>query len=106
MKWKRRTFSSEFKLKVILDALQERETLSELSQKYDLHPNQISKWKADFLENAAHYLKPSGKQNKDEDQVELTELYAKIDHLQMELDFLKTSPPDVSYHSIIEPSGG
>ena len=53
MKRKRRTFSAEFKLKVILAALQERETLSELAQKYDLHPNQISKWKTDFLDRAS-----------------------------------------------------
>ena len=89
MKQKRRTFSAEFKLKVILAALQERETLSELAQKYDLHPNQISKWKTDFLDNATQYMKSSGKQSKDKDQVELTELYAKIGQLQMELDFFK-----------------
>lgn len=89
MKRKRRTFSAEFKLKVILSALQERETLSELSQKYDLHPNQISKWKTEFLDNAAEYLKPPSKQSKEEEQVDLNELYAKIGQLQMELDFLK-----------------
>jgi transposase-like protein len=48
MKRKRRTFSAEFKLKDILAALQERETLSELSQKYDLNfdaePNQ-QRWR-------------------------------------------------------------
>lgn len=89
MKRKRRTFSAEFKLKVILAALQERETLSELAQKYDLHPNQISKWKTNFLDHAAQYIKSSGQQSKAEDQVELKELYAKIGQLQMELDFLK-----------------
>lgn len=89
MKRKRRIFSAEFKLKVILSALQERETMSELSQKYDLHPNQISKWKTDFLDKAAHYLKSPDKGSKDEDQVNVNELYAKIGQLQMELDFLK-----------------
>jgi len=89
MKRKRRTFSAAFKLKVILAALQERETLTELSQKYELHPNQISKWKTEFLANAAHYLKPPDKGSKDEEQVEVKELYAKIGELQMELDFLK-----------------
>lgn len=89
MKRKRRTFNAEFKLKVILAALQEREALSELAQKYDLHPNQISKWKTDFLDSAAHYMKSSGQQDKDKAQVELNELYAKIGQLQMELDFLK-----------------
>ena len=56
MRRKRRTFTSEFKLKVILDSLKERESLSELSQKYDLHQNQISKWKNEFIENAKSNL--------------------------------------------------
>jgi transposase len=89
MKRKRRTFSADFKLKVILAAIQERETLSELSQKYDLHPNQISRWKTEFLDNAAHYLKSPSKSNKDNESVGVNELYAKIGQLQMELDFLK-----------------
>ena len=89
MKRKRRTFSSDFKLKVILATLQERETLSELSQKYDLHPNQISKWKTEFLDNATHYLKAPNNSNKDKESVDINELYAKIGQLQMELDFLK-----------------
>jgi transposase len=89
MKRKRRTFSGDFKLKVILAALQERETLSELSQKYDLHPNQISKWKTEFLDNATHYLKAPSKSSKDKESVDVNELYAKIGQLQMELDFLK-----------------
>ena len=89
MKRKRRTFSPEFKLKVILATLQERETLSELSQKYDLHPNQISKWKTEFLDNARHYLKAPNKGSKYEELADTKELYAKIGQLQMELDFLK-----------------
>ena len=56
MRRKRRTFTSEFKLKVILDSLKKRESLSELSQKYDLHQNQISKWKNEFIENAKSNL--------------------------------------------------
>ena len=97
MKRKRRTFSAEFKLKVILSALQERETLSELSQKYDLHSNQISNWKTAFLDNAADYMKSPDKASKKEEQVDLNELYAKIGQLQMELDFLKKSARDAEH---------
>ena len=57
--------------------------------KYDLHPNQISKWKTEFLDNATHYLKTPTKNNKDKESVDINELYAKIGQLQMELDFLK-----------------
>lgn len=45
----RRKFSSEFKAKVVLSAIKEEETLSELSRRFDLHSNQIIKWKKEFL---------------------------------------------------------
>lgn len=93
MRRKRRIFSSEFKLKVILAALKERESLSQLSQRFDLHPNEISKWKNDFLENAKNYLGPphiSESITKDED---IEKLYSKIGKLQMENDFLKKKLP-------------
>jgi len=89
MRRKRRTFSIEFKLKVILEALKERLTLTELSQKYDLHPNQISKWKLDFIENAKHNLDQSKDDKNRNKEVEIEQLYSKIGKLQMEIDFLK-----------------
>jgi transposase len=49
---KRRKFTSSFKLKVVLEALKERHTLAELSQKFELTPQQISTWKREFLEGA------------------------------------------------------
>ena len=89
MKRKRRKFTADFKLKVILEALKERSTMTELCQKYELHPNQISKWKKDFLENAKSFLGPSkGKSNGAGDGAN-EELYTKIGRLQMEIDFLK-----------------
>lgn len=50
-KRKRRKFTAEFKAKVVLEALTERYTLTEIAQKYDLQPVQISKWKREFKEN-------------------------------------------------------
>ena len=48
----RRRFSSSFKAKVALAAIKNEETLSELSNRFGIHSNQILKWKRDFLENA------------------------------------------------------
>jgi transposase len=59
MKKQRRKFSKEFKVKVVLEALKERHTLSELSQQYELHPNQISAWKQDFLSKAGQGVRRS-----------------------------------------------
>jgi transposase-like protein len=52
MKRTRRTFSSDFKVKVALEAIKEVQTISEIAQHYQVHPNQISKWKKEFLSNA------------------------------------------------------
>ena len=42
MKKTRRKFTTAFKTKVVLEALKERQTLSELAEKFELHPNQIT----------------------------------------------------------------
>lgn len=56
MKKSRRKFSKEFKLKVVLEALQERSTLNELGEKYELHPNQISFFIGISLQGILHDL--------------------------------------------------
>jgi transposase-like protein len=47
----RRKFSKEFKSKVVLEALKERETLEGLGKKYELEPTQISLWKTQAMRN-------------------------------------------------------
>jgi transposase-like protein len=87
MKAKRQKHSGAFKAKVAIEALQERETLSELSKKYDIHPNQITRWKKEFLERAPQlFEKP---QSPDNDDKEIEKMFAKIGQLEMERDYLK-----------------
>jgi transposase len=84
---KRKTYSAGFKTKVVLEALQERETIQEIGKKYDLHPNQISTWKSQFLSNANAVFEKGIV--KEDGEKEKTELYKKVGQLQMENDFLK-----------------
>jgi transposase len=87
MKSKRQKHSGAFKAKVALEAFQERETLSELSKKYGIHPNMISRWKKEFLDRAPELFdKPVQEKKEDAD---LEKLYAKIGQLEMEREFLK-----------------
>jgi transposase-like protein len=44
-KRKRRTHSAVFKSKVALAAMAGDKTLAELAQQFEVHPNQITKWK-------------------------------------------------------------
>ena len=87
----KRKFSADFKAKVALEAIKELETVSVLAQKYELHPTQINTWKREFLDNAAGIFENKVKKQKkeDADSSEKEELYAKIGHLQVQVDFLK-----------------
>ena len=49
----RRNHSAEFKAKVALAAVRGDRTLSELASQFDVHPNQITQWKAQLLDRAA-----------------------------------------------------
>ncbi|PWW82167.1 hypothetical protein CR164_07490 [Prosthecochloris marina] len=89
MKRSRRKFSAEFKTKVVLEALSERLTASELAQKYEIHPNQIAQWKREFLDRAAEVFERSGKPEQQQSEEDATQLYQKIGQLQIENDFLK-----------------
>ena len=53
MKAKRRKFTAAFKAKVAIAALKERESLAELSKRYEVHPNMISKWKKEFTDRSS-----------------------------------------------------
>ena len=87
MKKKRRKFSGAFKAKVAIEALKERETLAEISKRFEVHPNMISKWKQEFQERSPELFE---KKSRDTDsEVDLEKLYAKIGQLEMENDFLK-----------------
>lgn len=85
---KRRNFSSDFKAKVAIEAIKEKQTLSELATKYELHPNQISDWKKSFLAGASTLFENTS-DNKKEKSEDTTVLYEQIGRLQMDIAFLK-----------------
>jgi len=87
MKAKRRKFTAAFKAQVALSAIQERETLAELSKRFEVHPNMISKWKREILERSSVVFETKTQDNDFEQERE--KLYAKIGQLQVERDWLK-----------------
>ena len=88
-------FTAAFKAKVAIEALKEQQTLAELAQKFELHPNQISQWKQEFIASSEQFFESGKGKNKRAkaatEEVDTQELYAKIGQLQMERDFLKKS---------------
>jgi len=86
MKKTRRKFTGAFKAKVAIEALKERETLAEISKRYEVHPTMISKWKQEFLERAGEVFE---KKSDADSEVDVDKLYTKIGQLEMQNDFLK-----------------
>lgn len=88
---KRRKFTAKFKTKVVLAALKESAGLSELAQKYELAPTQISKWKKEFLQGAESVFSAGSLSGKSEAEIERDQLLQTIGTLKVENDFLKKS---------------
>lgn len=86
MKSKRRKFGSSFKAKVAIEAIKEQKTLAEIAKTYQVHPNQVSSWKREFLNNADQAF---GGESKKDMEKEMEKLYTKIGKLEVERDFLK-----------------
>lgn len=81
----RRNHAPAFKAKVALDALKGDQTIVELAQRYQVHPNQITEWKKQLLEHAEDIF---SKDRKTDQGPNIKDLHAKIGQLSMENDFL------------------
>ena len=86
---KRKRYSAEFKAKVALEALKEQKTLTELSNKYQIHSVQISTWKKQLIDGSASIFKNSKNSNHNNQQNLEDHLYQEIGRLKIELDWLK-----------------
>ena len=85
-RWARRTHSPSFKAKVAFAAIKGETTLAELAKQFDVHPNQITAWKAQLQDGAAAVF--GGDRGSTEPAVDLKDLHAKIGELTLQNDFL------------------
>ena len=85
----RKKWTEKEKARIALESIREKMTLTEIASKYKVHPNQISKWKKQLIENLPE-LFSNGKNNKStEMENQMDELYKEIGKLKVENEFLK-----------------
>jgi transposase len=87
-KTKRKRYSAEFKAKVALEAIKGEHTMSELGSRFGLHPNMITNWKRQAIENMAETFSGKAERSRSGNDAQIKDLHAKIGQLTVERDFL------------------
>ena len=82
----RRNHTPAFKAKVALAAIKGDRTLAQLAEQFDVHPNQITSWKAQLESGAADVFCPGGGAAAAQPAVDVKPLHAKIGELTLEND--------------------
>ena len=86
---KRRRFTAEFKGRVALEALRERDSVQAIAAGHELHPNQVSAWKRQLLDAVPEVFAKGGRRKlAKEHDAKVHDLHAKIGELTVERDFL------------------
>ena len=84
---KRKQYSVEYKSKVALAAIRGDGTIAELSRKYGIHANMITKWKAEAVAGMKETFAKGGSKDPGQ-EADIKILQAKIGELIVERDFL------------------
>ena len=94
----RRTFTSEFKAKVVLQLISGEKSLAEICRKYKLNQQMVSRWKTEFLQNAPSVFE--SKKGYSAEQQRIAELERILGRKTMELEIAKKA------YSILEQMEG
>ena len=94
MSTKRKSYSAEFKAKLVLEVLEGNKTVNEIASTYEILPVSLKNWKQQFLENMSLAFDKSAVVKEYKDEIETLqklndELAKKVGNLTIEKDFLE-----------------
>ncbi len=97
MSAKRKSYSAEFKAKLVLEVLEGNKTINEIASAYEILPVSLKNWKQQFLENMSLAFDKSAVVKEYKDEIETLqksndELAKKVGNLTIEKDFLEGKP--------------
>lgn len=82
-----RTYTPEFKVRVVLELLSGKRTLGEASREYKVKDSVISRWRQEFLERAPQIFEQSS--DKDVQAERIAELERTLGRMTMQLELAK-----------------
>ena len=85
----RKSYTPDYKANVALKAIQEKNTLEELSSKYQISSTQIVRWKKEATNNLFILFERKKDQQLKEKEEIIRDLYEQIGKLKMEYEWLK-----------------
>ena len=89
MTQKRKQYTMQFKFKVALEAAKESKTINQIASDFDLHPNQVSSWKKQLVEEGPSLFSRRVDRQQEQQTAQEAALYEQIGRLKMELEWLK-----------------
>lgn len=89
VKKNRKRYDAAFKEKVVLEALKEQKTLSQIASEFGIHANQVSQWKQQVVSGLREMLSNKVVKIEDNEEVLTNPLYEQIGRLQVENSYLK-----------------
>lgn len=92
----KRKFTSEYKVKLVMEVLKEEGTVSEIAAEHQVNPNQLANWRREFLERVPTIFdktKQERERRKEEENAEneKAQMLKMIGQLTIERDFLKAA---------------
>jgi transposase len=85
----RKRYDSIFKAKVVLESLKNEKTIAELASDYGVHPNQITQWRKQALEDLPTLFSSNQARKDKAYEEEKEELLKQIGQLKVEVEWLK-----------------
>ena len=85
----RRKFTNEQKFQIVIEAIKGERQISEIAAQYQVHPNQVSNWKKQFIEKGASVFNNKADDSKKILEETQEDLFKKIGQQQYEIEWLK-----------------
>ena len=89
MTTKRKTYSTQTKLRVALEAIKGEKTRNQIASSYGVHPGQVTDWKKQLLKSGDAVFGRKQERGTEARAAKEAELYEQIGRLKVELEWVK-----------------